>query len=103
MWQVHPVGLSAEADVWHSNTKGGSEGHVALHLDCEQTGGKTRDAAAQQGEKNSSDAEETDGASQQDVSSPWPCLKEMSEILGSDKMFIIFCIFISLEVGKVEV
>lgn len=53
--------------------------------------------------KNSSDAEETDGASQQDISSPWPCLKEMSEILGSGKMFIIFCIFISPEVGKVQV
>lgn len=57
--------------------------------------------------KNSSDAEETDGASQQDTSSPWPCLKEMSEILGSGRSslrltFIIFCIFISLEVGKVE-
>lgn len=93
----------AEADVWRSDTKGGSEGPAALRLDCEQTGGRTRDTAAQRGEKNSSDAEETDGASQQDVSSPWPCLKETSEILGSDKMFIIFCIFISPEVGKIEV
>lgn len=67
-WQVHAVGLCAEADVWRSDTKGGSEGHAALHLDCEQTGGKTRDTAAQQGEENSSDAEETDGASQQDIS-----------------------------------
>lgn len=109
MWKVRPPGLSVQADVWHSDTKGGSEGHAALHLDCEQAGGKTRGTAAQQGEKkNSSDAEETDGASQQDASSPRPRLKEMSEILGSEKSpfrltFIIFCIFALLQVGKVDV
>lgn len=54
---------------------------------------KTRDMAAERGEKKKyiSDAEETDGASQQDIPHPWPYSEEMFAIVGSKNNSWLFC------------
>lgn len=52
-------------------------------LDCVEAGETWRDMAAEQGEQSSSDVEETDGDSQQDVPLLWPDSKETLETVGS--------------------
>lgn len=61
--------------------KGGIEG-LSISI-CIGLCGGWRDMAAEQGEQSSSDVEETDGDSQQDVPLLWPDSKETLETVGS--------------------
>lgn len=60
--QVHQMGSSTEEERKHNEAKGRNVGHSTLHIRlCVESGGKTTDMDAQQGEKK-----------QQNIPHPWP-------------------------------
>lgn len=64
------------------HVKGTIEG-LSISICIGLCGETWRDMAAEQGEQSSSDVEETDGDSQQDVPLLWPNSKETLETVGS--------------------